>query len=65
MVIKQIVFDRIALLIKKEHDLLLYKIRSNKNEFRRLELEQTILKRELAELSDLYNYTIKRKKLEE
>jgi len=63
--VKKEVFDQIAVHIKKEYENCRHNIWMNKYNFRKLADEQTILKRKLGELHDLYNYCIKRKTLEE
>lgn len=65
MNIKAETFKQISLFINKEWTRINEEIRQNKYKFKRLEEEQTILKRKRAELADIYNYCLKRKALEE
>jgi hypothetical protein len=64
MNIKKEVFRQLSQYLLKEYEATRYKIRQNKYQFKKLSEEQTVLKRKLVELNDLYNYCKKRQGLE-
>lgn len=64
MIIKEQVFNELSVFMKMEYNKIRHKINRNKWEFKKLAKEQTVLKRKLVELNDLYQYCIKRENLE-
>lgn len=61
---KERVFSELASFIEREYQRMRSEIERNKYAFKKLEEEQTVLKRKRAELQKLRNYCLKRKDLE-